>query len=576
MGLTKFCIIVVISAVVLVGQAKADFKYNVSLAQMDTCRHYTIPLNRGYNYAHFFHLPQLKNNKLADNELLHLKFYVMTARDAHILLASTDHPRLMDKVYEIVIGAGRNTFSTIRTSMGRRRVATNQDPNILSMLDPTPIEIIQTKDANLLVYITGLKDEPLMNYTDTEPLKIEYISFTTYDNIPASWFYDCQFDGFASELEEEERDLTPQQLLEQNITAMAENSSFPVDLESVEFDFVVASVNYQHNRGMLQARLNLRLNWLDSRITWDPNNFGGIDVIQHSDYEVWLPQLLVINGVSNSKSLLEEEHKIKVRHDGHIGIEFYNVFITTWCPNPFENWPNEQLSCDIVLGLDQGPLESLPLNYNTTWSHPRIDSLSEWTLREIHVTSVASGATMRYTDKQILQAMDGDVAIVFDISRNGRFYRNVFSMPILASQILIILSFLLRGYRRGALILVVMLILMLGLMFLTKHAPTFYIPPIMLAYQHILRVATFCYLLHICLMWLELYPPKNKPHEWLTAAVNCSPLRLVLCMRLAESNDYIESQKQPWREVAKVLNGLCFVVINIICILVVVCLLPHV
>lgn len=49
-----------------------------------------------------------------------------------------------------VIGAGRNTFSTIRTSMGRRRVATNQESNILSMLEPTPIEIIQTKGMFLL------------------------------------------------------------------------------------------------------------------------------------------------------------------------------------------------------------------------------------------------------------------------------------------------------------------------------------------------------------------------------------------------------------------------------------------
>ncbi|XP_061401757.1 neuronal acetylcholine receptor subunit beta-4 [Musca vetustissima] len=554
---------------------KADFKYNVSLAQMDTCRHYTIPMNRGYNYADFFHLTHLKNNKLADNELLHLKFYVMTARDAHILLSSTDQPRSKDKVYEVVIGAGRNTFSTIRITMGRGRVATNQDPYILSMLDPTPIEIIQTKAAELLVYITGFKEEPLLNFTDTSPLDIQYISFTTYDNIPASWFYDCQFDGFANELEEEVRELTPHQLLVANITAMAENGSYPVDLTSVEFDFVVASVSYQHDRGMLQTRLNLRMNWVDSRITWDPKAFGDIDVIQHSDYDIWLPHLMVINGVSNSKSLLDEDHKIKIRHNGEIGIEFYNVFITTWCPNPFEDWPNEELSCDIVVGLDQGPLQRLTLNYNDTWKHPPIDSLSEWTLRGIHVTSVASGANMRYTDKQILQAMDGDIAIEFFIVRNSGFYRNVFSMPILASQILIILSFLLRGYRRGALILVVMVVLMLGLMFLTKHAPTFYVPPIMLAYQHIMRVATFCYILHICLMWLELYPPKAKPYDWLTAAVNCSPLRLVLCMRLADSNDYIDSQQQPWREVAKVLNAMSFVVINVVCIVVVVTLLPH-
>ena len=79
----------------------ANFKYNVSLEQMATCHQYIIPNNRGYNYLDFFHIPNLNNNKLKDTELLHLKFYVMTSRDAHILLSVTDHPRLNDRVYEI-------------------------------------------------------------------------------------------------------------------------------------------------------------------------------------------------------------------------------------------------------------------------------------------------------------------------------------------------------------------------------------------------------------------------------------------------------------------------------------------
>lgn len=44
-----------------------------------------------------------------------------------------------------VIGAGGNTFSAIRTGKGVNRVSTNQDMNLLSVYDPTPIEIVQTK-----------------------------------------------------------------------------------------------------------------------------------------------------------------------------------------------------------------------------------------------------------------------------------------------------------------------------------------------------------------------------------------------------------------------------------------------
>ena len=165
--------------------------------------------------------------------------------------------------------------------MGRRRVASNQDGNILSMLEPVPIEIIQMKgniltlnfidfyykiallismlDANLLVYIPGYKETPLMNYTDALPLSINYISFTSYDNIPARWFYDCQFDGFATELEEEVKSLTAHQKLVKNIITKAENASFPPDLKTVKFSFDIGSIRYQQNQGFLQTRLNIIL-----------------------------------------------------------------------------------------------------------------------------------------------------------------------------------------------------------------------------------------------------------------------------------------------------------------------------
>lgn len=98
-----------------------------------------------------------------------------------------------------------------------------------------------------------------MNFTDTTPLDINYMSFTTYDNIPASWFYDCQFDGFDNEVEEEVRPMTPLQQLMENITVKAENASFPPDMKNVEFTFKLASVTYQHDRAIMQTRLSLSL-----------------------------------------------------------------------------------------------------------------------------------------------------------------------------------------------------------------------------------------------------------------------------------------------------------------------------
>ena len=75
-------------------------RYNVSFAHLSTCKEYDL-LGTGYGFKDFFPAHSLNNSQLRDNEALHLKFYVMTDMDAHILLSVTHHPRLFDRVYEI-------------------------------------------------------------------------------------------------------------------------------------------------------------------------------------------------------------------------------------------------------------------------------------------------------------------------------------------------------------------------------------------------------------------------------------------------------------------------------------------
>ncbi|XP_013119601.2 uncharacterized protein LOC106096405 isoform X2 [Stomoxys calcitrans] len=558
------------------GVVKAETKFNITSAQMDTCRHYVIPRNQGYKYVDFFHLSAFKYTKLSENEIFHLKFYVNAARDAHILLTEIPNPSLSDNVYEIVIGAGYNNYSTIRNKMGRFSVTTNKHPKILSASQYTPIEIIQLKNSTLMVSIPGYKEQPLMTFDDPHMLYPGYLSFASYGSIPATWFYDCQFDGFEDELEEEVHPMTPIELLVKNLNEKAENGSFPADLKEVHLLLDTTFLTYQQDHSMLHTRMNVKMTWYDPRVIWDPTDHYDIGFLHYHDNVIWQPTLLKINSIEHADEYYNIEHRIKIDYNGTVTSIFENVVFSSWCPNAMKNWPNEHLLCDVIFGLDPGPLGTLDLIYDGHWAHPKIETLSEWTLKAITVSTVDNANNMRYTDKKVLQSMVGDIAIEFEIARNSRFYKNVFSMPILTCQVLIILSFLLRGYRRGALLLVVVMVLLLGLMFLTKHAPKPYVPPIMMAYQHILRVATFCYILHICLMWLELYPPRSKPYNWLSSIVHFSPLRIALCMRLSDNDVFIGSDQQPWREVAKILNALCFVVINIIFIVVVVLLLPHV
>lgn len=79
----------------------ANSRYNISFAQLDTCDIIDLATSSAYAYKDFFMVHTLDNNNIKSNERLHLKFYVLTSMDAHILLSVTSHPRFTDRVYEI-------------------------------------------------------------------------------------------------------------------------------------------------------------------------------------------------------------------------------------------------------------------------------------------------------------------------------------------------------------------------------------------------------------------------------------------------------------------------------------------
>ncbi|XP_055837288.1 uncharacterized protein LOC129905752 [Episyrphus balteatus] len=176
-------------------------KFNINLSDLETCQEYYLQ-DKEYGYKDFFEVNSMKQNLTKDNELLHLKFYVTTSKDAHILLSEDYNPKWETESsargYEIVLGGVRNSISWISVG-GNAKVRVPirvNSPNMISILDPMPVEIIQTIDGQLFVNIPGFS-EPLLKYSDTPPVNIQFFSFGTYGNTSAKWYYNCQFDGYS-------------------------------------------------------------------------------------------------------------------------------------------------------------------------------------------------------------------------------------------------------------------------------------------------------------------------------------------------------------------------------------------
>ncbi|XP_055837506.1 uncharacterized protein LOC129905904 [Episyrphus balteatus] len=175
--------------------------------------------HRAYGYRDFIEVSSIKTNLPKHNERLHMKFYVMTSMEAHILLSENNSPNWEFPVYfnfhfgcidlsvaakhgrgyEIVLGGYGNTLSWISTgkSIGISRNTEVNSPNILSSLDPIPVEIIQTNEGELIVNVPGHR-VPLLKYLDMNPVNIKYFSFGTYGGNSAKWFYNCPLDVYSN------------------------------------------------------------------------------------------------------------------------------------------------------------------------------------------------------------------------------------------------------------------------------------------------------------------------------------------------------------------------------------------
>lgn len=82
----------------------------------------------------FYELSELNINT---NLTVDLHFAVLALSDAHILLSTTSTVESGDAVYEIVLGAGGNTFCDIRRRQKSAVQNSKRIKDLLSGLDPT-------------------------------------------------------------------------------------------------------------------------------------------------------------------------------------------------------------------------------------------------------------------------------------------------------------------------------------------------------------------------------------------------------------------------------------------------------
>lgn len=86
------------------------------------------------SYRVFYEITELSFDT---NLTIDLHFSVLALSDAHVLLSTSPFVQKTDPVYEIVLGAGGNTFCDIRRMQKSSVQSSKRIKDLLSGLDPT-------------------------------------------------------------------------------------------------------------------------------------------------------------------------------------------------------------------------------------------------------------------------------------------------------------------------------------------------------------------------------------------------------------------------------------------------------
>ncbi|XP_021968187.1 acetylcholine receptor subunit alpha-like 2 [Folsomia candida] len=70
------------------------------------------------------------------------------------------------------------------------------------------------------------------------------------------------------------------------------------DKTTVQFGMYLINLDLDPEKDMLNSDAWLKFTWTDSRLTWDPSEYGGLKNMRVSPDQLWLPDTLLFNGPS--------------------------------------------------------------------------------------------------------------------------------------------------------------------------------------------------------------------------------------------------------------------------------------
>ncbi|XP_060072880.1 neuronal acetylcholine receptor subunit alpha-6-like [Ylistrum balloti] len=201
----------------------------------------------------------------------------------------------------------------------------------------------------------------------------------------------------------------------------------PVILETRLNLVAILDVNAVEEK--LTTTASLVLKWKDENLSWDPDDYGGVEELLIPQTEMWTPDMALDNNFNKMKGLGDGFVLINVKYDGSVYWEPYEVFVTK-CAMNIENFPFDIQICHLNVGVWTNEIDKVLVRLDQDEiSYEYFQENSEWDIIG--------------QETQMFQTTTRNSMIEFSlkIKRKPQYYLYNIVAPILMLSILAVFTF---------------------------------------------------------------------------------------------------------------------------------------
>ncbi|KAJ4447965.1 hypothetical protein ANN_09975 [Periplaneta americana] len=396
----------------------------------------------GYGYNKYFHISESGGHS-GDN--ITIRFLVRARSDAHLLLSSAPSPVEGQAVYEVVLGAGRNTFSDIRRLRRSSTKATARTVDILSPVELRGFWVHVSYKGDIQVGKEG-DDVPFLFWTDPTPLPVLYFSFCTWTGVVGKWLYDCPIANDTEKIElVEPKPATMTEKLRKDLLSNYNPYALPVLHEdhrvAVFMHLTFHHVRLDVKRSVFSVDGIMPMHWMDEKMHWKPEDYGGLKSVHVNEHEVWVPEIVLYNAVGHGANILGHAG-MTITSDGTV-MWSPSVHLEAWCNLNLDRWPKDEHTCELQLGFwsQQQFLELIPGNDTVMEDEQRTGS--EWEVIKMESeTIITQNPWSQDVDIiDLTSSTSGTLTIRITVRRQNHPHTTMLVTPLLVVSALIFLSF---------------------------------------------------------------------------------------------------------------------------------------